>query len=387
MSKTYELNKGLPVIQRRIKRMIKKTKPLIIGVAGGSGSGKTTRVAKSLHDCFPGSVILSMDDYFKGRHFMESIGSDNWDEPRALDLDLLKWHLELLKCGLSIQKSIYSFETGTREGYEEFQSADLIILEGLFALHDTIVSRVDCKIFVDISVHGSLLRRLLRDVGRTGQTERDIFRQYVETVYPMYKLHVEPTKSRADVIIVNQYVPEIEAESCQSQEIQIKVFLRREIPLDELAKIGFRLRSSALQQDTYYSAPNWEKNYKGELMRIREEGGRYFLAYKGPVCSGSFRIKPKIEFEVEPGLKDALEKLGYKRTLSLKKIRRKFSERDNLELVMDRIENNGEFLEFRAKNHEGKAEITELLKKLGIRKKDTTKKSYLEILLSKKTSG
>ena len=111
------------------------------------------------------------------------------------------------------------------------------------------------------------------------------------------------------------------------------------------------------------------------------------MAYKGPACRGPFRVKPKIEFEVEAGLGNSLEKVGYQKLLSLKKIRRKFSGRDDLELVMDRIENNGKFLEFRAKNQEGKAEIAKLLTNLGIKKKDTTKKSYLEIFLNKKTSA
>lgn len=387
MSEVYDLASGLAVIGRRIKRMRKKSsRVIVVGVAGGSGSGKTTKVAKKIQESFPDSVILSMDDYFKGRQFMESIGSDNWDDPEAVDLKLVREHLKLLKRGEAVEKSIYSFKTGEREDGERFEPAGLIILEGLFALHDVLTGEIDLKIFVDVSVHGSLLRRIIRDVRRSGQLECDIFKQYVETVYPMHKLHVEPTKSRADIIILNQYVPEIEAEGCQSRELQVKALLGRNFSPEELERLGFRGQSVVLQEDTYYSAPNWPPRYRDELMRLRKEGGRYFLAYKGPFCKGTFRAKPKIEFEVEPRLKIALEMLGYKKLLSFAKRRQKFTGSGSLELAVDEISGFGKFLEFRAKDKEGEEMILELLRKLGIKKKDTTRKSYLEIL-SRKTSG
>lgn len=393
MFKTYELEEGLPAIKCKIE-MMRKMKvfgPLVVGVAGGSGSGKTTKVAKEIHDRFlVKSVILSMDDYFKGIPFMESIDSRNFDDPLVIDLELLRDHLKMLKMGLFIEKPVYSFQTGTRQGYVRFEPADLIILEGLFTLCEPIINEVDLKVFVDISVHGSLLRRLLRDVGRTGQTEQDIFKQYTETVYPMYKLHIEPTKALADIVIVNQYVPEIEAELCKSQEIQIKASLRKEFLSGALHDVGFRENSAVFsQEDIYYSAPNWKPPYHNELMRVRREKGKYFLAYKGPLCDESLRVKPKIEFEVDSALKDSLEKLGYKRLLFLVKKRRKFVgvRDDALESVLDEFEDGSRFLEFRAKTQEGKDRILDLLKKLGIRKKDITRKSYLEIYLNKKTSA
>lgn len=377
----YELDRGLERIRIKIEEMQRTiTRPLIMGIAGGSGSGKTTKVAGRIQDLFPGSRILSMDDYFRGRRFMESIGSNNWDEPRSLDLELLRDQLKDLKKGLVIQKPIYSFRTAEREGYEEFESPGLIILEGLFILNEIIINEVDLRIFVEMSVQGSLLRRLLRDVGRTGQSEQDIFKQYVETVYPMYKLHIEPTKARADIVIINQYILEIGDESCESREIQIKAFLKQMIPQKRLEAFGFRKVATVFQEDTYYLAPNWHVPYSDELMRIRKEQGRYFLAYKGLLSGGLFRIKPKIEFGVEPSLKDALEKLGYKKVLFLAKQRERFLG-EGVELVIDRIKEGGDFLEFRTPNPEGESQIIEYLEKLGIGKESITKKSYLELML------
>jgi len=377
----YELSRGLDRIKIKIEELKRKIcRPLIVGIAGGSGSGKTTKVARRIQNMFPESQVLSMDDYFQGWQFMQRINSNNWDEPRAIDLKLLVEHLKNLKQGLTVQKPIYSFRSAEREGYEGFDSSCIVILEGLYALHETVVDEVDLRVFVEISIHGSLLRRLIRDVGRTGQSGEDIFRQYVETVYPMYKLHIKPTKSRADIIIINQYLPQIETESCETREIQIKVALKQQVSQKQLEELGFKKVANVFQEDTYYVAPTWQAPYSDELMRIRKENGKYFLAYKGPISGGLLRIKPKIEFEVEPSLRDALEKLGYKKVLSLYKRRERLLGA-GVELVIDRIEKDGNFLEFRTPDPQGESQIMEYLKKLGISRRTITKKSYLELML------
>lgn len=227
-AETYDLAAGLPVIKRRIEEAMRRvSRPFIAGIAGSSGSGKTTLAEKN-KDCFLGSIILNMDDYFKGREFMKSIGSDNFDDPVVTDLDLLSDHLRLLKSGLPIHRPVYSFKTGLRNGYVRFEPADLIILEGLFTLREPVINEVDFKIFVEASVRGSLIRRLIRDTsGRTNATEQGVLRRYVETVYPMYKLHIEPTKSVADIVIINEYNQDIEPKLSKRQEIQINSCLEK----------------------------------------------------------------------------------------------------------------------------------------------------------------
>lgn len=379
----YELSNGITVIKNRIIEITKKkASPIIVGVAGGSGSGKTTKVAKKIEETFSGAKVLSMDDYIRGKEFMASIHSDNWDEPRVYELDLLQWHLRTLKRGESIQKPIYSFLEARRVGYQSFGPHGIIVPEGLFALYPGIIEELDLKIFVDIAVHGSLLRRILRDVARTGQTEEQILEQYVGTVYPMFKLHIEPTKSFADIVIINQYIPEIETDGCETHEIQIKVALPRIITAEELKGLGFTKTPETFQEDTYYSAPNWPDDYGDEMMRIRQEGGKYFLAYKGPQGSGSLRVKPKIEFEVKPSLKDALRQLGYKEILSFTKKRKKFLGR-GLEMAIDEFANGYYFLELRTADPKGEGEINQCLEELGIDKSSVTKKSYLEIMLGR----
>lgn len=377
----YELDEGLERIKTKIQKLQENAiRPIIIGVAGGSGSGKTTKVAKKIGEAFPGSQILSLDDYIRGQDFMDSIGSDNWDEPRVYDLELLTQHLGDLKRGLPIRKPVYSFAKVKRLGYEFFKPASVIVPEGLFALYPGIVQELDLKIFVDIAVHGSLIRRILRDVKRTGQTEEDILAQYVKTVYPMYKQHIEPTRASADIVIINQYVPEIEAEGFESKEIQIKIALKEKIAREKLEVLGLKTLGRVLQEDTYYVAPDWEKRYYDELMRIRKEEGKYFLAYKGPLAVGSVRVKPKIEFEVKPSLKDALNILGYKEVLFIRKQREKFFG-NGLEIVIDEFKNGRCFLEFRTADPNGESQILACLEKLGLDQNSITKKSYLEMML------
>src|SRR3989338_4818650 len=107
-----------------------------------------------------------MDDYYRGKTFMESearLGNElNWDQPEALDFELLKNHLNELKNGRTIQKPVYNFKTGEPDGTENFPSRRLIITEGLFALDSSLKNYGDVKAFVDIGTHGRILRRLLR---------------------------------------------------------------------------------------------------------------------------------------------------------------------------------------------------------------------------------
>lgn len=378
----YELDTGLKKIAIEIKKLTRKTLgPVLVGVAGGSGSGKTTKVAGKIKEMFLGAQILSLDDYCRGIEFvMKSIGAFNLDTPEAYEINLLASHLLMLKRGKTVQKPVYSFKDGKRHGYEDFQPKDIIIVEGLFALHRDIVDKLDLKIFVDVTVHGSLIRRIIRDTGRTGQSEEEILRQYVETVYPMFCKYVGPTKKDADIIIINQYMPEQEAASCESREIQLKAEISGMASLfGKIRWLGFEPSGMIVQKDTYYAAFDWSNDYTNELMRVRQENGRYFLAYKGPEGEGACRIRPKIEFETGDNLKNALEKLGYKEILAVEKAREMFLGR-GLELMVDTFEDRRQFIEIRTADPAGEAKIRACFEELGIYKENITKKSYLEIM-------
>lgn len=382
----YNLEKGIERIREKIKELKEKItdRPIIINIAGGSSSGKTEKVAKEINESFPDSQTLSLDDYYKGKKFMESIGSDNWDEPEAVDLDLNKTHIQELKKNKPIQKPIYSMKKGERTGYEKFSPSRIVIVEGLFALNKKLINETDLPIFVEIGIHGRLLRRLMRDIKRTGQTPEEILKMYIETVHPMHELHIEPSKEKASLIIVNEYDPSKEADRSEKYEIQIK------LPINNLGKIRKKLEDLKIeksetkwQQDTYFEAPGWKLPKTDELMRIRQEGEKYILAYKGPSRGKEIRTKPKIEFQIDPDLKDVLEKIGYKKALQINKQREKYLF-EKIEIVLDKVENLGEFMELRTENPKDERKIDDLIKKLGLDSKQATKKSYFELMLKKR---
>ncbi len=176
-------------VEKAISKIKKKV--IIIGIAGGSASGKTT-VARLLK-----GKILSMDDYYKGINDMED---NNFDDPKSQDLDLLREHLIKLKNSETIKKPIYDFKTHSRIGYEEFKPAKLIIVEGLFALNEKIRDLLDIKVFIECKEDERFRRRMERDISERGRTEESVIKQWNETVEPMFKKFVLGSKKDAIII-------------------------------------------------------------------------------------------------------------------------------------------------------------------------------------------
>ena len=183
-------------------------KPVIIGIAGGSASGKTS-IAKELYDICNKEektvVIIRQDDYYKSQDHlsMEERIKTNYDHPFAFDNELLIEHLEKLMRHESIEKPTYDFVNHTRSTItEKVEPRDVIILEGLFVLeNEEIRKHLDIKLFVDTDADIRFIRRLLRDVNERGRTIDSVINQYVGTVRKMHNEFLEPSKRYADVII------------------------------------------------------------------------------------------------------------------------------------------------------------------------------------------
>jgi uridine kinase len=176
-------------------------RPVIVGIAGGSCSGKTL-VSEALKKHFD-AAVLNMDDYYKTVDIRSERIDYNFDEPGALDLKLLSEHLQQLNRGNTISKPTYDFSTHSRKGYENFSAGTIIIVDGLLALHDTIRNYIDVKIFVQCSEEKRLQRRIERDIAERGRTRDSVLYQFDKTVKPMHDKHVESTRKYADIIIVN----------------------------------------------------------------------------------------------------------------------------------------------------------------------------------------
>ena len=180
--------------------------PIIIGIGGGTGSGKTT-VAKQVRKHFPEEsvVIVHHDSYYVDRSDLPPASREkiNYDHPDSFDNDLLIAQLSDLRAGRSIEKPIYDFETHTRRAETiTVRSAHIILLEGIMVLaEDALRETMDIKLYVDTDADERFIRRLRRDITNRGRTVDQVIEQYLRTVRPMHLQFVETSKRYADVII------------------------------------------------------------------------------------------------------------------------------------------------------------------------------------------
>mgnify|MGYP000912408140 FL=1 len=183
-----------------------KVRPLLIGIAGGTGSGKTSVTRAILDSLPPDSVaVLEHDSYYKDQthlSFEERLRT-NYDHPFAFDTPLLIEHLEQLERGQSIEKPQYSFVQHIRLAETmTVPSRPVVILEGILILEDQrIRDLLDIKVYVDTDADVRIIRRIVRDLKERGRTLESVVDQYLTVVRPMHMQFVEPTKRYADIII------------------------------------------------------------------------------------------------------------------------------------------------------------------------------------------
>jgi len=181
-------------------------KPLIIGVAGGSGSGKST-VARNVAQALHGETVafIDMDAYYNNyAHLsLDERRKINWDHPDAFDWDLLIEQLGRLAEGEAIEKPVYDFVTHTRSRQTiVVPPAQVVVIDGILLFSDPRVRELcDVKVFVDADADIRLIRRIRRDMAKRGRPLDEILNQYLSTVQPMHLEFVEPSKRYADVIV------------------------------------------------------------------------------------------------------------------------------------------------------------------------------------------
>lgn len=179
---------------------------LIIGICGGTGSGKTTVVNKIL-DILPANhvAILSQDSYYKDNSniSLEERKLINFDHPDSIEFDLLYNHIKELKKGHSIEKPIYSYITCTRSSETiHIESKDVILVEGILLFTDKRIRDIcNVKVFVDAPADERLLRVIKRDIVERGRNVEQTLERYIDTVKPMHEQFIEPTKRYADIIV------------------------------------------------------------------------------------------------------------------------------------------------------------------------------------------
>ena len=278
IEKIFTLSDGLNKAHTDIENLLTdRVNPLIVLVAGWTASWKTSRVAEKIAWFFEGSQILSMDNYYRGHNFMDEQkqlwNELNWDQPEALDLDLFKKHLSELQNGNSIFAPTYDFQTEPVFHAQKIDPSSVIIVEGLFALHESLEALWDYNIYVDIGSHWQILRRIFRDIHRTGDTPKQILDYFLEVVEPMHSKYIEPTKKSANIIVSNDYNPNIEAKNSEVKESNLKFELQEDLilKLDEIIyKLWWNYVWEVEQNDRYFNPTQRKLSEKDEFVRIRK---------------------------------------------------------------------------------------------------------------------
>lgn len=181
-------------------------RPLVIGIAGGSGSGKTS-VTNAIYDVYKEKavVVIEQDYYYKDQSHLkfEERLATNYDHPLAFDTDLLIEHIHQLLKRHPIEKPIYDYAHHTRaEETVIIEPQDVIILEGILVLEDPrLRDLMDIKLFVDTDSDIRIIRRIMRDINERGRSIESVVEQYLSVVRPMHNQFIEPTKRYADIII------------------------------------------------------------------------------------------------------------------------------------------------------------------------------------------
>lgn len=180
-------------------------KRIVIGIAGGTGSGKTT-IAKKLIEAFSGDcAVLSHDFYYKANEEMsfEERAKQNYDHPNSLDTDYMVEQLKELKEGKTIQHPTYDFSNHARRpNLQTLESSNIIIVEGILIFeNEKLRDLIDIKLFVDTDADVRFIRRLTRDVKLRGRTIESVIEQWLTTVKPMHEQFIEPSKRYANLIV------------------------------------------------------------------------------------------------------------------------------------------------------------------------------------------
>ena len=177
----------------------------VIGIAGGTGSGKST-FTNRIRDAYPNDVaVLYHDNYYRSQDGIsfEERKKVNYDHPAAFETNLLIEHVKKLKAGEAVDSPTYDYKLHTRaKATVHVEPKPVIIIEGILTLQDPeLLELLDIKIFVEADADERILRRAIRDVRERGRDLEGVAAQYLQTVKPMHYLYVEPTKSRADLVI------------------------------------------------------------------------------------------------------------------------------------------------------------------------------------------
>lgn len=304
-----------------------------VGLAGPSGAGKTA-FARKIQNLIPGCTLLSMDNYNDGSKVIDG----NFDDPRITDFETLLSNLEDLKAGRPAQVPIYDFKESRRVGYTTVPVPEsrVVILEGIYALSHRVRPHLDLRVSITGGVHFDLVKRVLRDIDRSGQAPEEIIQQVSDTVHPMYKAFIEPDLKAAHLRIQNPFNP-------FSGFMSPTYILKSAHPV-EMDMVRSVLGADAARKsesetyDIYLVPPGEDPETCQSWLRMRYRDGRYNLMFEEWVLEGKFIISPRVTFEVPVRILGGLMALGYEIGTIMQRTSESYSTPDGkLTVKVDRI--------------------------------------------------
>lgn len=328
-ARSIDLESGIAEALRRIRTWLETAAPgatLVVLVAGGTASGKTSMMAEQLRTALGElASVLSMDDYYVTAAEKDALselrGSHvSWDDPASVRLSLLSQHVTALRRGETIQVPFHSYIAGATGEPTPFTPRRVVIVEGIFALAPDVAPLGDLRIYVDIGPHGRLIRRLMRDRSRTGQTYGQITAQMLTEVEPLHQRFVAPSVLVADLVVTNEMDPRREASRSGASRRQVK-FAAPALSAGSLERLNCEALSSTQQTDHYFLIRG-SIGGREQSLRVREEEGTYRLTYKGPLASGvDWSDRPVMDFEVDATIPELLIQIYGASVVTVQKVR------------------------------------------------------------------
>ena len=357
---------------------------IVVGLAGPSGAGKTV-FGEKLRELLPGSALLSMDMYNDGARVVDA----NYDDPRLTDYATLLANLAELRAGRDTAAPIYDFKTSCRTGYRTVAvpPSRVVVVEGTFALSDTLRPHLDLRVAITGGVHRDLIKRVLRDVTRSGQAPEEIIAQISETVYPMYKAFIEPDLQTAHIRIVNAYNP---FAGFASPTYVLKAHVHEGLTEAAAAAAlgpGASVASESGTVDIYLLPPHASPSSCATWLRMRNRDGRYLLVFEEFVTDGPFIISPNVRFEVNVRILGGLMALGYTVGAILK--RSSIVLTDEQAMVTVKFDTVGDLAPTPFVQVQGKlrAAVEEVARRMGIDEATCIPSSYIQQVQSRRAAA
>ena len=349
----------------------------LVGLAGPSGAGKTV-FSEKVSSLMPRIISISMHNYIVSSRVIDG----NYDDPRLTDYDTLLQSIHDLKAGKVVKLPIYDFKLSKRTGYTDidFASSRVVINEGIYALSERLRPFLDLRVSITGGVHFDLVKRVLRDINRSGQAPEDIIHQISETVYPMYKVYIEPDLETAHIKIVNKFNP---FSGFQTPNYILKS--TRIATVDQIKKILSidHIEKTEEISDIYLLPPGEDPETSQSYLRMRNRDGKYSLMFEEWVADIPFIISPSITFEVSVRLLGGLMTLGYTIQTILKRSSCMFFD-DGIVVKIDKLEQlHRKYMQVQGKD---RARVADIANKLGL-DGSYVPHSYIEQIKLQKLTG